>query len=127
MRLKEEIECDSWALRLLIDRAEAYAVENGWDPGVVRAKRLLGVLIAMLTILTVTPRTGWGVGDHPAVADRFRMLLDAASDPLPDWYWPTVASMLAGFARRLCLLHQPMPLAQGFKHLSYELVALMKP
>ena len=125
--MEEEIECDCWALGLLIDRADTYAVENGWNPGHVRAKRLLGVLIAMLTILMVTPRPAWGVGNHPAVADRFRMLLVAASDPLPGWFWPAVASMLAGFARRLGLLHQPFPLAQGFQHLSYELVALMKP
>jgi len=125
--LAEEIECDRWALGLLLDRASAYADENGWSPELVRAKRLMGILIAMLTILTVTPRSEWGAGRHPAIAERFKMLLDAGSSSLPNWFWPVVASMLAGFSRRLGLLQRPFPLTHGFRHLSYELVALMTP
>jgi Peptidase U49 len=124
---QEEIECDRWALTLLIDKADNYAIENGWDPATVRAKRLLGVLIAILTILVVTPRPAWGTDTHPAIADRFKMLLDAASGPLPDWFWPTAASMIAGFARKLGLVNQPISLVSGFKQLSYDLITLMKP
>ena len=101
IRLAEEVECDRWALRLLLDDAGTCAEENHWNPELVRAKRLWGILIAMLTILSVTPRPNWGEGTHPAIADRLTMVLDAACDPLPNWFWAVVASILASFARRL--------------------------
>jgi hypothetical protein len=127
IRFAEEVECDRWALRLLLDDAGTCAKENHWNPELVRAKRLWGILIAMLTILSVTPRPNWGEGTHPAIADRLTMVLDAACDPLPNWFWAVVASILAGFARRLNLLQIPLTLTQGFRQVSYELVSLMRP
>ena len=43
------------------------------------------------------------------------------------WFWAVVASILASFARRLNLLQIPLTLTQGFRHVSYELVSLMRP
>jgi hypothetical protein len=52
------------------------------------------------------------------------MLLDAVSDPVPEWLWPWIASVLAALARRYGLVQQPIPLADGFKRLSYILYTL---
>ncbi len=119
--LEEERQCDQWALSLMLDQAADYARENGWDPALVRTKRILGILIAKMTMIAVPPRKSWGEGQHPAVRERLQMLLDAISDPVPQWLWPWIASVLAALARRYGLIEHPIPLAAGLKSLSYTL------
>lgn len=125
--LQEEIECDRWAFRVLLDGAEGYTRQHSWNPATVRAKRLWGILITMMTILSVTPRASWGTGTHPGISERLVRLLDSASDPVPDWFWETFASILAAFIRKLGLIQAPIALSGGFRHFSYELVSLMQP
>ena len=121
--LDEEVECDRWALSLMLDKAANYASDQGWDASTVRTKRILGVLIAQLTILAVTPRDLWDTStDHPSVRERLRVVLDAVTDPVPDWFWTTVASMLTAFARRLGVLGGPSPFPASFRGLSYDLI-----
>jgi Peptidase U49 len=125
--VEEERACDRWALALMLDQAGSYAVENAWDPSTVRAKRILGVVIAQLAILTLTPRESWDkFSDHPPVRERLQAVLDAAVDPVPDWFWTTVTSMLAAFARRLGVLVAPRPLPASFRSLSYDICDLMR-
>jgi hypothetical protein len=125
--MDEERECDRWALSLMLDDAARFASENGWLPSDVRAKRILGVIIAKLTILTLTPRGSWDASnDHPPVRERLRQVLDAAIDPVPDWFWTTVTSMLLAFARRLGVSVGPRSLPASFRSLSYDICDLLK-
>ncbi|GAN75818.1 phage exclusion protein Lit family protein [Acidisphaera rubrifaciens] len=124
--VEEEWECDRWALSLMLDEAEDYANRNGWAPSDVRAKRLLGIIIAKLTILALTPRSSWDESeDHPPVRERMQLVLDAAVDPVPDWFWITVTSMLLAFARRLGISITPRPLPPSFRSLSYNICELL--
>ncbi len=120
--LEEETECDRWALALMLDRASDYAVDNGWKPDLVRAKRILGVIIAQLAILAITPRTSWDHSDgHPPVCNRIRSVLDAATDPVPTWFWTTIASMLLGFASQSGVLVETIPVTSDMRELAYTL------
>jgi hypothetical protein len=66
-------------------------------------------------------RNGWEPALVRAVCERLRMLLEAISDPLPEWVWPWTASILAAMARYYGLVEHPIPLAAGFRSLSYSL------
>jgi hypothetical protein len=126
-RMDEERQCDSWALALMLDQAGNYAIEKQWDPSLVRAKRILAIIIAKLTILTLTPRDTWDASsDHPPVRERLRAVLDAAVDPLPDWFWTTVTSMLLAFALRLGISIDRRPLPPNFRSLSYDICGLIR-
>ncbi|MCJ2143212.1 hypothetical protein MKL20_24685 [Methylobacterium sp. E-066] len=121
--LKEELACDAWALGLMLDGAEDYERQHHPDlHGSVRAKRILGILIAQLTILAVTPRPLWDNStDHPSVRDRLRAVLDAVTDPTPDWFWLSVASMLTAFSRYLGTLGAPVVCPADCRVLAYNL------
>ncbi|MGA0594592.1 phage exclusion protein Lit family protein [Enterovirga sp. CN4-39] len=118
----EERECDRWALALLLDEISAYAGNAKEDPTLVRAKRILGIIFAQLAILTLTPRGLWEeTEDYPAVKTRLRAALDAAADPVPDWFWITIASLLTAFARGLDALPPPGPFPPTDRELAYAL------
>ncbi len=125
--INEEVKCDRWALDLMLGKADEYARANGYDPATVRAKRILGIVIAKLTILTITPRDRWDTSDdHPPVRERLQAVLDAATDPVPDWFWITVASMLTACARRFGVIDQPIPFPASFRDLAYGLCDRLK-
>jgi hypothetical protein len=64
---------------------------------------------AKLAILTITPGDKWSDStDHPPVKDRIRRGLEAAVNPLLDWFWPTSAALLAAFARYYGLIDRPI-------------------
>jgi hypothetical protein len=118
----EERECDRWALALLLDEIPAYAGYAKEDPTLVRAKRILGIIFAQLAILTLTPRGRWEETDeYPAVRARLRAALDAAVDPVPEWFWTTIASLLTAFARGLGTLPPPGPFPPTDRELAYAL------
>ena len=118
----EECECDRWALALMLDDVTAYSTSTAQDAALVRAKRVLGIIFAQLTILTLTPRECWDeANDHPAVRSRIRAALDAATDPVPEWFWTTVASIIAAFVRSLGTLPPPAPFPTTDRELAYML------
>ncbi|MBP0112793.1 phage exclusion protein Lit family protein [Bradyrhizobium vignae] len=99
--LREERLCDAYARKMLLDGTGAYSASTGDPEHLVRAKRLLGILLAKLLIITVTPRDRWMVSpDHEPVRRRLFRVLRYAKDPLPGWFWDTAAALLAAFARR---------------------------
>ena len=124
---EEERECDKWALALIVDDVFEYAEVNGWSPELVRAKRILGVMVANLAILFLTPRSSWDSSGHPPVRERIRSVLDAAVDPLPEWFWTTISSALLACVRKSGINIPVRALPPTFKELSYELCELLLP
>jgi hypothetical protein len=95
---------------MLLDGTATYAASTGDPEDVVRAKRILGILLAKLLIITVTPRDRWTVSpDHEPVRRRLFRVLRYAREPLPVWFWDTAAAMLAAFARRRGVLKGAIP------------------
>ena len=93
---------------MMLDEIPAYCATTSYREAMVRTKRVLGILFAKLVILTVTPERLWSnSSDHPPVKERIATVLKAAVDPMPGWFWPTVAGTLAAFARYNGLLSSP--------------------
>lgn len=123
--VSEEIECDSFALDMMIGCIPTYSAESGYPKEQVLAKRLLGVLFAKLVILVVTPKSHWAsTKDHPPVADRIRSVLDAADDSVPETFWLASAASLVAFAQYFCLLDSPVPFSSS-RDLAYRMCALV--
>ena len=99
--LREERLCDAYARKMLLDGTGQFAASTGDPEHMVQAKRLLGILLAKLLIITVTPRERWTFSpDHEPVRRRLFRVLRYAKEPLPPWFWDTAAALLAAFARR---------------------------
>ena len=106
----------------MLEKVATYASQSMQDVSLVRAKRIPGIFFAQLTILTLTSRERWDEAiDHPAVHSRLRVVLDAATDPVPEWFWTTVASILAAFARSLRTLPSSIPFPATDRELAYIL------
>jgi Peptidase U49 len=98
--IDQERACDTYARGMMLDKVPDYCASSGYSEELVRAKRIMGILFAKLVILTVTPRPVWSNSrDHPPVKERIATTLEATVDPMPIWFWSTVAGMLAAFAR----------------------------
>ncbi|WP_154722573.1 phage exclusion protein Lit family protein [Ciceribacter sp. T2.26MG-112.2] len=123
----EERACDEWALSLMLDQVASYAVASGWAPELVRSKRLMGIIIAQLTITTLTPRENWdNSADHPPVSERMHTVLSAATEPSPDWFWITVTSMLLAFARRAGVKIDYIPSVKSFRDFAFHICDQLK-
>ncbi|GAK70667.1 hypothetical protein RRU01S_13_00050 [Agrobacterium rubi TR3 = NBRC 13261] len=126
-KIEEERACDAWALSLMLDQADAYAVANGWLPHDVRGKRILGIVIAQLTIVVLTPREVWDRSvDHPSVRERLRSVLLAASEPTPNWFWITVTSMLLAFTRMTGVKIDRAPSSESLRDFAFEICDQLK-
>lgn len=102
----EEHACDAYAREMMLDDIADYAASSGYPESQLRAKRLLAIMFAKLVILTVTPRPIWSNSqNHPPVKERIRKVLEIADEPLPTWFWFTIAGLLAMFAKYNNLLH----------------------
>ncbi|CAH0340490.1 phage exclusion protein Lit family protein [Rhizobium sp. CECT 9324] len=125
--IDEERACDDWALSLMLDQVELYAEANGWSAELVRSKRIMGIIIAQLTIITLTPREKWDHStDHPPVSERLHSVLSAASEPTPHWFWITVTSMLLAFARRAGVKINYIPSVQNFRDFAFHICDQLK-
>jgi hypothetical protein len=107
--IAEERECDHYAREMMLGMVQQYAEDSGYPESLVRAKRTVGILFAKLVILTMTPKSSWsGSAHHPAVKDRLKAVLNEVTEPIPDWFWPICAALLAAFARHYGVIDAPM-------------------
>jgi hypothetical protein len=123
----EEVECDRYARSMILDEVGRYAHQKNEDEGAVQAKRILGILIAKLVIVAITPRKSWDdSGDHPPVRERLQTALNAADDPMPRLFWAEAAAMVASFARYFGTIHGPIPFT-SWRELAYALADTFVP
>lgn len=74
----EELSCDEFATRFLLDRADEYASEHGEDLHLVRSKRELGIYFAMFALTLIKAEAGkWGSSEsHPAIQTRIDAMIN---------------------------------------------------
>lgn len=105
-RHEEELSCDAFATRFLLDRVDDYARNMSVAPGAVRRKRQLGIYFGLFA-MTLTARNSWGASrSHPAVQTRIdavRTVMGSKRDE--------VAEAIATMA--FAALHSLMPGAPG--------------
>lgn len=69
-RRNEELSCDAFATRFLLDQLDAYAQQENVSPNLVRRKRELGIYFALFT-MTLMARDNWGASlSHPSIQTR---------------------------------------------------------
>lgn len=123
--ISEEVECDHFALHMMIGRVPEYSAESGYPKEQVLAKRLLGIIFAKVVILIVTPQNRWkSSSDHPPVANRIRTILDAADDSLPEAFWLASAAILVALAEYFCLINSPLAFTSS-RDLAYKICELI--
>lgn len=123
--VEEEQACDLFAREYLIDGIDAYVSETGEPVELVLAKRALGIAVAKVLIMEVTPPQLWsGSGTHPSVGERVRVFLGGLSKPLTDNFWISVASFLAAICRSRGLLPDEVPFSSA-RELALKLAAIL--
>ena len=96
----EELMCDQWARDWLVDKLKKYARKYQQPPVLVRQKRIMGQIVALLVVMCTTTPAGWkGTTTHPPVADRLRKLARASKQPADDTSWIFFASVLIAWLR----------------------------
>ena len=74
-RHKEELSCDEFATRFLLEKVDEYAVSHGESKELVTMKRQIGIHFAMYA-LAVIGRDNWGESStHPAIQSRIDQAL----------------------------------------------------
>jgi hypothetical protein len=72
----EELSCDEFATRFMLERVREFAAEHEKDPELARHKRELGIYFAMFA-LTLIGTGNWGdSATHPATQTRINALIN---------------------------------------------------
>ncbi|WP_186130416.1 phage exclusion protein Lit family protein [Burkholderia gladioli] len=105
-RRNEEMSCDAFATKFLLDQLDAYAQRENVSSNLVRRKRELGIYFALFA-MTLLARDKWGASQtHPSIQariDAIRALMGSQRDE--------VAEAIASVA--FAMLHTLMPGSPG--------------
>lgn len=102
--IPEELNCDAYAINLLLDQCKVYADQNNDDPALVYRKRAMGVLLGLATIFESTELGVWYPSDsHPSIYERISQLYDIVVQHITDDdddFWLFGSCVLLSKARR---------------------------
>lgn len=80
-RHAEELSCDEFGVKFLLERADDYAREHNVDAEHVRRKRLLGIYFGLFAI-TLLAKDKWEASrEHPAVQTRIDAIRKMTTSP----------------------------------------------
>lgn len=92
---QEEHACDQYARDFLLDEVEHYAQISGHNLAKLKNKRSMGIALASIFLLVVTPESNWeGTATHPSVGSRIQGLVDAVGVSDNDYFWSYLACLL---------------------------------
>lgn len=84
----EELECDAFARRFILEGAANFAVSRDVPVDEVVAKRAAGIALGAYALYGFTPAAGRdGTADYPPIADRLDALIPDVSLPADHWFW----------------------------------------
>jgi len=72
---QEELSCDAFATRFLLERVNEYAHAQGNEPAAVSEKRQMGIYCALYAITLLTKENWEDTATHPAMQSRIRNVL----------------------------------------------------
>ena len=109
---EEELACDDFARRFLLDAVDMYARESGEDRIAVLQKRGAGIAVGCFVLGNVTHRSAWaGTESHPPLAKRLRLLSVGIAVPKNGLYWSFFGSLLLSIVRLGSLLPEHLAVA----------------
>ncbi len=97
---EEEIECDSFAQSLMLDKLDDYARASGYSIDRLTTKRAFGIGIAFFFMLVITRKDGWsGTESHPSIARRIESMVDKLTINNDDVFWIYISSLFLAHLR----------------------------
>lgn len=116
--LNEEMECDAFAVEMMLSKIQNYSVDSGYPEDLVRMKRSIAIALGSAFLAVVTPRKNLGgTVTHPAVHDRWSATLgkiDLADD---DFYWLYFASLAIALLKHMKIAF-PAQMVVSYKQLA---------
>ena len=101
-RHDEELECDSFAQSMILDKLGHYAMKNGCDLHRLKSQRAMSISLALFFMLVITPQENWGGTDtHPSIAERVESMAGKLSIHDDDIFWVYMASLFLAHIRYL--------------------------
>ena len=92
---EEEIRCDGFARDFLLSQIDQYARTSGYPLDVLKAKRSMGIALASVLLLVITPRALWsGSAIHPPVASRIVELTNRLEIQASYHFWIYLSCLL---------------------------------
>lgn len=71
----EELDCDRYAARFLLDQIDAYSKSTGDDPDKVRQKRRLGIVFGLLVLSAIKGQHQDASETHPSSRERLLAMI----------------------------------------------------
>lgn len=97
---REELSCDAFATKFLLEQMQSYSIQTGYDSALVRRKREMAIYFALFA-LTLLAKNNWEESDtHPSVQDRINAvcaLMGNDRDELAEAIAHTAFSVLRTF------------------------------
>jgi Peptidase U49. len=97
---REELSCDAFATKFLLEQMQSYSIQTGYDSALVRRKREMAIYFALFA-LTLLAKNSWEESDtHPSVQDRINAvctLMGNDRDELAEAIAHTAFSVLRTF------------------------------
>ena len=91
----EELECDAFARKFILDNAIEYSVASGQKIEEVFAKRAAGIALGSYVVFGFTEEHAReGSAYYPPIADRLGTLFSYVDLPADHWFWNFAASLL---------------------------------
>lgn len=120
--IEEEIKCDEFARKIMLEYLHRYAQESGYPLDKLKTKRAMSIALALFFMLVITPEElRGGSMSHPSMAERISAVVVELDLPDNDIFWIYLGSILLSQLRYI----EKIPDELGFpniKDLCYSLV-----
>ncbi|XOY31283.1 phage exclusion protein Lit family protein [Proteus cibi] len=89
----EELSCDEFATKFIIDNIDEYCKQSGYDPNLVRKKRQIAIYIALFSLALLTKDNWESSKTHPSLKERMDRVQAILKNPIDPDVETIVASM----------------------------------
>lgn len=123
---QEESACDAFAQEMILGRIETYCEQSGFPEEQVKTKRAMGIALALMYLLFVTPRQRvLGSETHPPLYARWHGVISDIDLEEDGYFWLYFSSMAISMLRFKGVEVPPIPFV-SCQDLSYQLVRLLE-
>lgn len=124
--LNEEMECDSFAVEMMLSKVQDYSAESGYPEDQVRMKRSISIALGSAFLAVATPRNNLGgTATHPAVHDRWSATLGRIDLEDGDFYWLYFASLAIALLKHMKIAF-PAQMVVSYKQLAMAAIKALE-
>lgn len=96
----EELQCDSFARSMMLDKLDVYSKMSGYDLGRLNSKRAMSISLALFFMLVITPKEcRSGTSTHPSIVERIKSIVGKLSIHDDDIFWLYMSSLFLAHLR----------------------------